>query len=123
MVEEEYVPDRGDILWLNFTPQLRHEQGGRRPAFVISPREFNEPSRLAIFCPITSNVKGHPFEVALPTSQSINGAVLVDHIKSLDWNARGVQFAMKSRPTTLAEVLGKLSALILPSSSIRGADG
>ena len=121
MVAEEYVPDRGDIVWLNFTPQAGHEQAGRRPVFVVSTKEFNELSRLAVFCPITSKSKGYPFEVALPTSGLIEGAVLVDHIKSLDWTARGIQFIMIAKPRTTAEVLGKLGALVFPTPSLRDA--
>lgn len=121
MVEGEYVPDRGDIVWLDFTPQVGHEQAGRRPAFVISTREFSERSRIGIFCPITSRPKGFPFEVALPPSGSITGVILVDHIKSLDWQARHARFVTTAKPRTLTDVFGKLSALIFPSPSLRDA--
>ena len=121
MVGDEYVPDRGDFVWLDFTPQVGHEQADRRPAFVISTREFNERSGLGIFCPITSKSTGFPFEVVLPPTGSITGAVLIDHIKSLDWQARHVRFATTAKPRTLTEVFGKLGALILPTPSLRDA--
>ena len=119
MVGHEYVPDRGDIVWLDFTPQVEHEQAGRRPAFVISTREYSERSRLSVFRPITSTPKGLPFEVLLPPTGSISGAVLVDHIKSLDWRARHVRFVTNAKPRTLAEVFGKLGALVFPTPSLR----
>ena len=115
MVADEYVPDRGDIVWLNFSPQAGHEQAGRRPAFVVSAKEFNESNRLAIFCPITSKSKINPFEVVLPASGPITGTVLVDHIKSLDWRARLARFVMRAKPRTLTDVLGKLGALLFSS--------
>ncbi len=121
MVEAEYVPERGDIVWLSFTPQIGREQSGHRPSLVISPKSYNERSRLAICCPITSRVKDYPYEVALPKSGTVTGVVLVDQIKSLDWKARRVRFAMRSKPRTLAEVIGKLGTLIFPPLSLRDA--
>src|SRR5438874_3778944 len=83
-----YAPDRGDLVWLEFNPQAGHEQAGRRPALVISPRTYNRRVGLALFCPITSQVKGYPFEVVLPEGLKAQGAILCDQIKSLDWRAR-----------------------------------
>ena len=121
MVEQEYVPERGDIVWLSSTPHAGQEQAGHRPTLVISSRSYNERSRLAICCPITSRVKDYPYEVALPKSGTVTGVVLVDQIKSLDWKARNARLATRSKPRTLAEVIGKLSTLIFPPLSLRDA--
>ncbi len=83
-----YVPSRGDVVWLTFNPQSGHEQAGRRPAVVLSPRAYNAKVGLAIFCPVTSKVKGYPFEVALPEGFAVQGVILADQVKSLDWRAR-----------------------------------
>jgi mRNA interferase MazF len=80
---KNYIPERGDIVWLNFTPQTGHEQMGRRPAIVISPFDYNEKVGLGLFCPITSKIKGYPFEVKIE-NKKIDGVVLSDQIKSLD---------------------------------------
>lgn len=106
-----YVPDRGDIIWLNFTPQAGHEQKGLRPAIVISPKEYNKKTELALCCPITSNIKGYPFEV-LVNGKKINGAVLSDHIKNLDWKVRKAKFIEKAHPSVLNECIDKVSLLI-----------
>ena len=112
MVIENYVPSRGDIVWMNFTPQTGHEQAGHRPALVVSPREYNAITSLALCCPITSQVKGYPFEVALPADLSINGVVLADQIKSLDWKARRARFECRSNNQVINEVIGKVSTLL-----------
>ncbi len=83
-----YVPDRGDLVWLEFDPQAGHEQSGRRPALVLSPALYNDRAGLALFCPITNQVKGYPFEVPLPPGLRITGAILADQVRSLDWLAR-----------------------------------
>jgi len=106
------IPDRGDLVWLNFNPQAGHEQAGHRPALVLSPREYNEQSSVALFCPITSTVKGYPFEVELPTGGPIGGAVLADQVRSLDWRARPLKFAAAAPRQVLSEVLGKLAVLL-----------
>jgi mRNA interferase MazF len=90
-----YVPDRGDIVWLNFTPQAGHEQRGTRPALIISPKIYNKKTNLALCCPITSNVKGYPFEVVVK-GKKIDGVVLSDHLKNLDWKAREIKFIEKA---------------------------
>ena len=117
MVERLYVPDTGDIVWLTFTPQAGHEQAGRRPALVLSPRSYNEKTSLALFCPITSRVKGYPFEVSLPAASTITGVVLADQIKSLDWRARRIRFASQVPSRVLGEVLAKLAVLLDQGSS------
>jgi mRNA interferase MazF len=107
-----YVPDRGDDVWMDFNPQAGHEQGGRRPAVVPSPRTYNKPSGLALFCPVTNRAKGYPFEVALPSDSPVTGVVLVDQVRNLDWNARRAEFIGELDQETLAEVLEKLRPLV-----------
>ena len=107
-----YVPERGDLIWLVFDPQAGHEQAGRRPALVISPASYNSVTNLALFCPITSRVKGYPFEVLLPPKGEVIGAVLTDQIKSLDWKARKAKLITKTSPEVIAEVLGKIGTLV-----------
>jgi mRNA interferase MazF len=107
-----YVPERGDIVWLRFNPQAGHEQAGRRPALVISRKIYNAKTNLALFCPITSHVKGYPFEVILPADGRITGAILSDQIKSLDWKVREAKLIVKTSPEILAEVVGKAHTLI-----------
>lgn len=111
-----YTPDRGDFIWLNFTPQAGHEQKGSRPALVISPLKYNKKTGLAVCCPVTSNVKGYPFEVVV-SGKKINGAVLVDHLKNLDWKIRKAKFIEKASRAIMTECLGKISALILKRES------
>lgn len=86
------IPERGDVFWLDFDPQAGHEQGGRRPALVLSPSSYNRKVGLALLCPITNQIKGYPFEVLLPAGLAVRGAVLSDHVKSLDWKARHPAF-------------------------------
>ena len=106
-----YVPDRGDIVWLQFDPQAGHEQAGRRPALVISPRTYNEKVGLALFCPVTGQVKGYPFEVVLPRGLKVAGAILSDQIKSLDWRAREANRIASVSPQVIGEVLAKIALL------------
>lgn len=112
MVAREYVPEAGDLVWIDFTPQAGREQAGRRPAVVLSPRMYNEKAGLAVLCPITSHSKDYPFEVALPRGSRIRGVILSDHMKSLDWRHRDAQKAGKLPPSILAEVLERISALL-----------
>jgi mRNA interferase MazF len=107
-----YIPDQGDIVWITFNPQAGHEQAGHRPALVLSPKAYNGKVGLAILCPITSQVKGYPFEVLIPDGLEVNGAILSDQIKSLDWRARKAGFSCKLPPATFNEVVQKLSTLI-----------
>ena len=109
----EYEPDRGDIVWLDFNPQTGHEQAGRRPALVLSPKAYNKKAGLAIFCPITSTVKNYPFVVELPRNLKVKGAVLSDQVKSFDWKARRAKFLCKMPNTQLLEVKQKLSVLLM----------
>jgi mRNA interferase MazF len=108
---KNYVPEKGDIVWLNFNPQTGHEQMGRRPAIVISPVEYNKKVGLGLFCPITSKEKGYPFEVRIE-NKKINGVVLSDQIKSLDWNIREVEFIIKAKSNEIDDVINKIKAII-----------
>jgi mRNA interferase MazF len=109
---KSYVPDRGDLLWLRFTPQTGHEQAGHRPALVLSRRTYNGRVGLALVCPITSAVKGYPFEVMLPSGAEIKGVVLADQLKSLDWRARGAKKVGRAPAAVIAEVVAKIQALL-----------
>ena len=111
MVKKKYIPERGDIVWLNFNPGSGHEQKGKRPAIVISPKEYNEKTGLGIFCPITSKIKNYPFEVQI-ANKKINGVVLSDQIKSLDWETRDVEYITKELPEKLDEIIKKISVLL-----------
>lgn len=112
MVAEGYVPRRGDVVWLHFDPQTGHEQAGRRPALVLSPESYNGRAGLAILCPITSQSKGYPFEVALPAGSPISGVVLSDQVKSLDWRARHADLIQALPRNVTEEVLQKLETLL-----------
>lgn len=112
MVGRTYVPDAGDLVWLTFDPQAGHEQGGRRPALILSPRDYNAKARLALACPITNQVKGYPFEVAIPPGQTVAGVVLADHIKNIDWQARMAAFECKAPTAVIAEVRERLRPLL-----------
>lgn len=109
---KSYIPEKGDIVLLDFNPQLGREQAGKRPAVVISPKAYNAKVGLAIFCPITSQVKGYPFEVVLAGGVRTKGVILADHIKNLDWRARNVEFCEKLPQSILQEVLAKLGLLV-----------
>jgi mRNA interferase MazF len=111
MVARKYVPGRGDIVWLDFDPQLGHEQKGRRPALVLSPASYNGKIGLALFCPITSHEKGYPFEVGI-RGEKINGVALSDQIKSFDWRGRKVKFIAKAKDSEMAEIIENVKALI-----------
>lgn len=107
-----YVPDRGHAVWMNFNPQAGHEQAGHRPALVISPASYNGRTGLVLCCPITSQVKGYPFEVKIEGNSLISGVALADQIKNLDWQVRGVKFVTEVDEAVLEEVVAKLEALL-----------
>jgi len=109
-----FVPSRGDLVWLQFNPQAGHEQAGRRPALVISPSSYNRRVGLAICCPVTTQVKGYPFEVLLPEGLGVEGAILSDQVKSLDWRMRRARRIGRVPPDVLQEAVGKILALIDP---------
>lgn len=112
MVEPGYVPDRGDLVWLDFNPQSGREQMGRRPALVVSPRKYNAKTNLALFLPITSQVKGYPFEVKLLDNMSTKGVIIADQIKSLDWMHRHAEFIEKAPNSITQECLKKVLLLL-----------
>lgn len=107
-----YTPNRGDIVYLNFDPTKGREQQGHRPAFIISPLDYSQKTSLALFMPITKQQKGYPFEVVLPPGLKIQGVILADQIKCLDWKARGVQFVESVSEETIEEVQAKIEVLL-----------
>jgi mRNA interferase MazF len=110
------APERGDLVWLDFDPQAGREQAGRRPALVLSPRSYHQLTSLVIVCPITSNRRGYPFEVALPEGLPIQGVVLADHVKSLDRHARRIEPVGRVPEAIVEDVAAK----ILPLITLRG---
>ena len=106
-----YVPDRGDLVWIEMNPQAGREQAGRRPAFVVSPKSYNGKVGLALLCPLTSKVKGYPFEVAVE-GKTVQGVVLADQVKSLDWKARRARLVERADRAVVSEVLAKIEVLI-----------
>jgi len=107
-----YVPERGDVVWLNFDPHTGHEQAGRHPAVVLSPAAYNGKVGLALLCPISSQVKGFSFEVPIPNGLSVSGVILADQVKSLDWRARNAERFDAVPDTTMTAVLKKLRTLL-----------
>lgn len=112
-----YVPDRGDVIWLELNPQAGHEQAGYRPVVVLTPRSYNDKTSLALACPITNQRKKFPFEIIIPAGLPVTGVILVDHVKSLDWRARNARFICPLPLSVQSELLQKLATLLtLPSS-------
>jgi len=107
-----YVPAQGDAVWITLDPQAGHEQAGRRPALVLSPAAYNGRIGLALFCPITNQQKGYPFEVALPEGLAVTGVALADQVKSLDWRARTASRIGAVPQDVVAQVLRRLNALL-----------
>jgi mRNA interferase MazF len=112
VARKQYIPERGDIVWLQFAPQAGHEQAGRRPALVVSPRSYNGKVGLALFCPITSQIKGYPFEVVVGPGGKAKGAILSDQPKSLDWRARDARKFDAVSDEVMREVLVRIAALV-----------
>ena len=106
-----YIPKRGDIVWLDFDPQKGKEIQKTRPALVVSPYQYNLKTGLALFMPITSKIKGYPFEVVI-SSMDIKGVVLCDQMRSLDWKARKATLICSISPTIIADILAKFSTLL-----------
>jgi len=107
-----FVPDAGDLIWLTFDPQAGHKQAGRRPALVLSPKPYNQKSKLALVCPVTNQIKGYPFEVPVPRDCGVTGVFLADHVKSLDWKVRQAERIGSVPLPTLNEVLARLAPLL-----------
>jgi mRNA interferase MazF len=111
-VTARFVPDAGDFVWLTFDRQAGREQAGRRPALVLSPRTYNARSGLALACPVTNQVKGYPFEVAVPAGCAATGVILADRLKSIDWKARHAERLGPCTDEVMDEVRAKLAALL-----------
>jgi len=107
-----FVPDRGHFVWLTFDPQAGHEQAGRRPALVISPRSYNSKAGLLLACPVTGKAKGYPFEVAIPAGLSVSGVILADQLRSLDWQARQAAHICSAPVEVVAEAIAKAGTLL-----------
>jgi len=107
-----YCPEAGDIIRINFDPQEGTEQWGRRPALVLTPRNYNQRSRLCVLCPITNQVKGYPFEVPIPPGHRVTGAVLADQVKSQSWEMRDAEFVVVAPPGVLTTAKGMIKALL-----------
>jgi mRNA interferase MazF len=111
-VRRGVAPERGELVWLSFSPQAGREQAGRRPALVLSPAPFNSRIGLAFVCPVTSRIKGYPFEVALQDVDGVSGVVLVDQLRSLDWRIRRAEPAGRAPASVMTEVMAKLRPLL-----------
>ena len=107
-----YIPVRGDVVWINLNPQTGHEQKGRRTALVLSPEEYNKKVGLAIFCPITNQVKGYPFEVLIPEGLKTSGVILADQVKSLDWKTRNTELICRIPEEVTKIVLERIYTLL-----------
>jgi mRNA interferase MazF len=112
-----YELERGDAVWITLDPQAGHEQVGRRPALVLSPAAYNGRVGLALLCPITTQIKGYPFEVALPEGLVVTGVVLADQVKSLDWRVRKATRFGVVPEGVISKVLGRLHALLASEGS------
>lgn len=111
--KKDYVPDQGDILWITLSPKVGHEQSGRRPVIVLSPIFYNEKSKIIVTCPVTSKQKDYPFEVPIKVGD-IQGVVLADHIRALDWRGRDAVFITRAEITTVNQVIEKINFLFKP---------
>jgi mRNA interferase MazF len=109
---DAYVPRKADIVWLDFEPQMGREINKRRPALVISSTEYNAKTKLAVFCPITSKVKGYPFEVELPDDLPVKGVIFADQLKNFDWSLRKAEFICHLPSSTFNQVIVKVNSLI-----------
>ena len=109
---EDYVPNRGDVVWIDMNPQAGHEQAGRRPAVILSPYSYNAKVGLALLTPVTNQIKGYPFEVVIPEGNEVTGAILSDQVKSLDWKVRKAELFCRIPESVTSEVLAKLAALL-----------
>ena len=110
--DRDYIPERGDAIWITLDPQAGHEQAGRRPAVVLSPKAYNGKVGLSILCPITNQIKGYPFEVRIPPGLPIKGVVLADQVKNLDWAIRDAELICHLSRSTIAKVLEKINMLL-----------
>ena len=111
MASRRYVPESGDVVWLEFDPQAGHEQAGHRPALVISPASYNGKTGMMVCCPMSTKVKGHPFEVVFEI-KGVPGAVLSDQVKSLDWKIRNAKKKAVAPTSVMSHVRAKIKALL-----------
>jgi mRNA interferase MazF len=109
---DDYIPKRGDVVRLTLNPQVGHEQAGRRPVLVLSPEAYNKRVGLALFCPLTNQIKGYPFEVIVPSGSPVTGAILADQVKSLDWRVRQAEWICSLPLQIVSEVLQKFRVLL-----------
>lgn len=108
----DYIPERGDAVWLDLNPQSGREQAGRRPVLILSPLAYNRKVGLALVCPITNQAKGYAFEVEIPKGLKVKGVVLSDHVKSADWQARNIEFICRLPESVIEEAAGKIETLL-----------
>lgn len=111
-MKRRYCPDRGDLIWLEFNPQAGHEQAGRRPAVVLSPRVYNEKAGLAVVAPVTNKKKGYPFEVDIPDGLPVSGVVLSDQIRSVDWQERNADYAGRVGEPCVRAICKRIAVLL-----------
>lgn len=116
MGRRRYTPNRGDLVWVQLNPRTGHEQSGRRPALVLSPKSYNRKTGLCIVCPLTGHAKGYAFEVPVQTA-GVQGVVLADHVRCVDWQARDAQFIQRADQDVLDEVVARLEALLIDPDS------
>ena len=107
-----YVPSRGDVVWLDFDPQAGHEQAGRRPALVLSQQRYNRATGLGLFCPITSKIKGYPFEVPIHGEVRVDGVILADQVRNLDWRRRRAELIETAPAEVVDDVVERFSTLM-----------
>ena len=112
MNNKEYIPERGDAVWIDMNPQSGHEEAGRRPALILSPGFYNKKAGLALLCPITNQMKGYPFEIVIPQGLNVSGAILSDQIKSFDWKTRRAEFIQRIPERIVLAVLKKIHKLL-----------
>jgi mRNA interferase MazF len=109
----QYVPDRGDLVWITLNPIAGHEQAGRRPALVISPRSYNRKTGLCVLCPATRQTKSYAFEVEIANPDGTLSVVLADHLRNVDWKARNIQLIHRVSDAELSEVVARIDALLV----------
>jgi len=110
---QNYVPDRGDFVWVSLSPTSGHEQAGRRPALVVSPQSYNRKTGLCVLCPATRQAKGYAFEVTIAEANGVTSVVLADHLRNVDWKARNIQLIHRVSDSELAEVVARIDALLV----------
>jgi len=107
-----YVPERGDVVWMDFDPQMGDEQAGRRPVLILSPQAYNSRIGMALCCPITIRVKGYIYEVTIPDGLNVRGVIMSDQIRSFDWRARDAEVLARLPKETIELVLAKLDTIL-----------